>query len=77
MSQVHAYIADAILSSSGVSSSGALQLLNQIFTGSLSFADFQQMLFNLYSGRAFDASWYLVYFLFSGGDLMQTLAMIG
>lgn len=77
MSQVQAYIADAILSSSGVSSSGALQLLNQIFTGSLSFADFQQMLFNLYSGRAFDASWYLVYFLFSGGDLMQTLAMIG
>ena len=77
LSQIQAYIADAILSSSGISSSGALQLLDQIFTGSLSLADFQKMLFNLYSGRAFDASWYLIYFLFSGGDLMQTLAMIG
>ncbi|MCX8160212.1 MAG: hypothetical protein N3G18_04680 [Candidatus Saccharicenans sp.] len=77
MSQVQAYIAEAILSSSGVSSSGAMQLLDQIFTGNLSLADFQSLLFNLYSGRAFDASWYLVYFLFSGGDLMQTVAMIG
>ncbi|MGB9906294.1 MAG: hypothetical protein ACPLRR_02770 [Candidatus Saccharicenans sp.] len=77
ISQVQAYIAEAILSSSGISSSGALQLLDQIFSGNLSPADFQRLLFNLYSGRAFDASWYLVYFLFSGGDLMQTLAMIG
>ena len=77
LSQVQAYVADAILSSSGISSSGAMQLLDQIFTGNLSLADFQKLLFNLYSGRAFDASWYLVYFLFSGGDLMQTLAMIG
>lgn len=77
LSQIQAYIADAVLSSSGVSSSGAMQLLDQIFTGNLSLADFQRMLFNLYSGRAFDASWYLIYFLFSGGDLMQTLAMIG
>lgn len=77
ISQVQAYIADAILSSSGISSSGAMQLLDQIFSGNLSPADFQRLLFNLYSGRAFDASWYLVYFLFSGGDLMQTLAMIG
>lgn len=77
VSQVQAYIADAILSSSGISSSGAMQLLDQIFTGNLSLADFQNLLFNLYSGRAFDASWYLVYFLFSGGDLMQTLAMVG
>lgn len=77
ISQVQAYIADAVLSSSGISSSGAMQLLDQVFTGNLSFADFQQLLFNLYSGRAFDASWYLVYFLFSGSDLMQTLAMIG
>ncbi|MGQ9801881.1 MAG: hypothetical protein ACUVRL_09500 [Candidatus Saccharicenans sp.] len=77
LSQIQSYIADAILSSSGLSSSAAMQLLNQIFSGSLGFADFQSLLFNLYSGRAFDASWYLIYFLFSGGDLMQTLAMVG
>ncbi|HAR36184.1 MAG TPA: hypothetical protein DCR87_04630 [Acidobacteria bacterium] len=77
ISQIQTYIADAILSSSGLSSSAAMQLLNQIFSGNLGFADFQNLLFNLYSGRAFDASWYLIYFLFSGGDLMQTLAMVG
>lgn len=78
MSQVQSFIADAILSlGAGIDSSGALRLLEQIFSGGLSPADFRSMLFNLYSGRAFDASWYLVYFLFSGGDLLQTLAMIG
>ncbi len=78
ISQVQAYIADAILSlGGGIDSSGALRLLEQIFPGGLSPADFQSMLYNLYSGRAFDASWYLVYFLFSGGDFLQTLAMIG
>lgn len=78
MSQVQSYIADAILGlGGGIDSSGALRLLDQIFSGGLSPADFQSMLFNLYSGRAFDASWYVVYFLFSGGDFLQTLAMIG
>jgi len=77
ISQIQSYIAEAILSAGGVSSSGALQILDQIFTGNLSFANFQSMLFNLYSGRAFDVSWYLIYFLFSGGDFIQTLAMIG
>lgn len=77
-SQVQAYIADAILSlGGGVDASGALRLLDQIFSGNLGLADFQSMLFDLYSGRAFDASWYLIYFLFSGGDFLQTLAMIG
>ncbi len=78
MSQIQSYIADAILSlGGGIDSSGALRLLEQIFSGGLSLGDFQSMLFNLYSGRAFDASWYLLYFLFSGGDFLQTLAMIG
>lgn len=77
MSQVHDYIADTILSLGGVDASAALQLLDQVFSGGMSFADFQSMLFNLYSGRAFDASWYLIYFMFSGGDFLQTLALIG
>lgn len=77
MSQIQAYIADAILSAGGVDSSAAFKLFDQVFTDGMSFADFQSMLFNLYSGRAFDASWYLIYFIFSGGDFLQTLAMIG
>jgi len=78
ISQIQASIADAILSlGGGVDSSGVLRLLDRVFSGGLSLADFQSMLFNLYSGRAFDASWYLIYFLFSGGDFLQTLALIG
>lgn len=77
VSQIQSYISDVILSSSGLNSAAVGPLLNQIFSGNLGLADFQNLLFNLYSGRAFDASWYLIYFLFSGGDLMQTLALVG
>lgn len=78
MSQFQAYITDAVLGlGGGIDSSGALRLLGGIFSGGMSLADFQSMLFNLFSGRAFDASWYLLYFLFTGGDFLQTLALIG
>jgi len=73
------YFMDAIMSSGGggVSSSQAMTLLQQVLTGNLSFVEFQNLLFSLFSGRAFDPSWYLIYFLFTGGDFMKMLALMG
>jgi len=67
----------ALESLSGSSNSVALQLLDQLLGSDLSPADFEKLLSDLLQGRAIDPTWYVLYFLVSGCDWMETLAMIG
>lgn len=67
------------LASAGISfnTSAVMQFIDQLIGGDLSFADFEQLLYNLFSGKGINPAWYVVYFVFSGFDLAATLAAIG
>jgi hypothetical protein len=61
----------------GTSTAVIFQLVDQLLGTDLSLADFQKIVSDLLKGRAIDPTWYLLYFLFSGCDWVETLAMIG
>jgi hypothetical protein len=82
MTQVISALKEAFMEQVGGAGMGSvakecLGLLDQIIGGDLQFADFEQLLYQLFSGRAVDPSWYVLYFLFTGFDWAQTLAIIG
>jgi hypothetical protein len=70
-------IFSTVSSVGGMGSKDQLYLIEQLVGGDLSLADFETLLHNLLSGKAIDPTWYVLYFLFSGCDWMETIAMIG
>jgi len=61
----------------GLSQSAMFSLIDALVGTDLSFASFENLLHNLFAGRAIDPTWYVLYFMFNGGDLLETLALIG
>ena len=67
------------LASAGIqlSTQEALRFIDQLINGDLSFVDFEQLLYSLFSGRGINPAWFVVYFVFNGFDLAATLTTIG